>query len=94
MPDDMRGGPDRFDLAEDQAERTLKAAVRAIDDAFGPGHAKAHPELLAAMLQSTSINAAVEAGREAHGEAMALAVEISRDMQATMLKLKPRLFGG
>ena len=92
MPDDMRA-PDRFSMAEDQTERCLRAAISALDGAFGSGYAKENPDVVAAMVQSMSINAAVEAGREAHGEAMALATEISRDMQATLLKLKPRLFG-
>ncbi len=60
----------------------LEAAKAAIDDAFGAGHAAAHPELVAAFVQACAIEAAVNAGRIA-----------SRETNETLLKLKPRLFG-
>lgn len=71
----------------------MAQAVSMIDGAFGPGYAKDHPELLAAMIQASAIEAAVEAGREAHGQAMELADRLGRETCETILKLKPRIFG-
>jgi len=75
------------------AARHLAEAIAAIDAAFGPGYARQHPELVAAMVQSATIEAAVATGYGAHQEALAAAREISAEMAATILKLKPRIFG-
>ena len=95
MPDSL---PDparhpRHDAAPTATQHYLREAIAAIDGAFGEGYARQHPDLLAAMIQASAIEAAVEAGREAHGQAMALASRISEETCATILKLKPRLFG-
>ncbi len=71
----------------------LRHATAAVDELFGEGYAREHPELLASLIQASAINAAVEAGQTAHGEALAAAQRISREMGETILKLKPRLFG-
>lgn len=68
--------------AIDASTAYLDAAKRAIDATFGEGHAQQNPELVAAFLQSTAIESAVNAGRIA-----------SRETCETLLKLKPRLFG-
>lgn len=60
----------------------LAEARRAVDAEFGEGYAAAHPELLAAMIQASAIEAAVNAGRIA-----------SRETNEAILKLKPRIFG-
>ncbi|MAU51237.1 MAG: hypothetical protein CMN17_02435 [Roseovarius sp.] len=75
------------------AARHLAEAIAAIDAAFGPGYARRHPELVAAMVQSATIEAAVATGYGAHQEALAAAREIGAEMAATILKLKPRIFG-
>ena len=64
------------------AAHYFRAAVAAIDAEFGEGYARAHPELVAAMVQAAAIDAAVNAGRIA-----------SRETNETLLRLKPRLFG-
>ena len=71
----------------------LQDAVAAIDAAFGEGHAKAHPELVAHFLQACAIESAVASGHVATDRAIGAAREISRDTNETILKLKPRLFG-
>lgn len=71
----------------------LRAAVAEIDALFGAGYARDHPELVASLVQAMSIEAAVATGREAHGQTMALAERISREMRETLLALKPRIFG-
>ncbi|MET4129115.1 hypothetical protein [Roseovarius sp. MBR-6] len=73
--------------------RHLSEAIAAIDAAFGPGYARDHPALVAALVQSATIEAAVAKGYGAHQEALAAAREISAEMGATILKLKPRIFG-
>jgi len=73
--------------------RHLSDAIEAIDAAFGPGYARDNPALVAALVQSATIERAVETGYRAHGEALAAAREISAEMGATILKLKPRIFG-
>lgn len=73
--------------------RHLSDAIAAIDAAFGPGYAREHPELVASLVQSATIEAAVARGYSAHQEALAAAREISAEMGATILKLKPRIFG-
>lgn len=86
MPDDLAPGT-KADV------RHLRVAVDGIDAVFGEGYARAHPELVASLVQASAIDAAVEAGQTAHAEAMELASRISRETNETILKLKPRLFG-
>lgn len=75
------------------AARHLAEAIKAIDTAFGEGYARQHPELVASMIQSATIEAAVATGYGAHQEAMDLADRIGREACETLLKLKPRFFG-
>jgi hypothetical protein len=48
----------------------LDEAVRRIDEAFGPGYAKAHPELVAALVQAAAFDRLTRVidGRPAIGE--------------------------
>ncbi len=71
----------------------LNEAIRAIDAAFGDGYARDHPALVASLVQSASIEAAVATGYAAHQEALELADRIGRETCETILKLKPRFFG-
>ena len=73
--------------------RHLSDAIHAIDAAFGPGYARENPALVASLVQSATIEAAVTTGYGAHQEALTAAREISAEMSATLLKLKPRIFG-
>lgn len=94
MPDASRPPLDQTKTAApDATAHYMNQAIETIDAAFGPGYAREHPDLLAAMIQASAIEAAVEAGREAHGQAMVLADRIGRETCETILKLKPRLFG-
>lgn len=89
MPDDLvRPAPDTCPPPD-----ALGAAVAEIDAIFGEGYARDHPELVSAMIQAAAIDRAVQAGQQAHAEAMQLASRISRETNETLLKLKPRLFG-
>jgi len=78
---------------ENRAAHYLGRAVEAIDAQFGEGFARDHPELVASLVQSQTIDAAVATGRDAHDDALGLAQRISRETCETILKLKPRLFG-
>jgi len=80
------------DHATGQA-RHLADAIRAIDDAFGAGYARDNPALVASLVQATAIEAAVGSGRAAHVETLTLVERLSREMNETLLSLKPRLFG-
>lgn len=80
------------DAATGQA-RHLADAIRAIDAALGAGYARDNPALVASLVQSATIEAAVATGYGAHQEALAAAREISTEMGETILKLKPRIFG-
>ena len=71
----------------------LDEAVAAIDAQFGEGFARQNPDLVASLVQTAAIDAAVATGRGAHDEALTLAQKISRETCETILKLKPRLFG-
>ena len=74
------------DPTKAEATRTVAAylahARAAIDAELGEGYAASNPELVAAFLQASAIESAVNAGRIA-----------SRETCETLLKLKPRLFG-
>ncbi|MEM8789763.1 MAG: hypothetical protein AAGE76_16020 [Pseudomonadota bacterium] len=78
---------------EARAARYLRAAKHAVDTAFGPGHAAAHPELVAAVVQASAIEHAISAGEMATEEALATIRRLSRETNETLLKLKPRIFG-
>lgn len=80
-------------MPETNPARHLAEAARAIDAQFGDGYARDHPELLAALVQSATIEAAVAIGHAAHQEALCAARQISTEMGETILKLKPRIFG-
>lgn len=73
--------------------RYLSQAVAAIDAQFGDGYARDNPALVASLVQTAAIDAAVATGRGAHEEALTLAERISRETCETILKLKPRIFG-
>lgn len=91
------GAPDETPrLATAGAEATLghlRDAVAMIDAEFGPGFARAHPDLVASLVQATVLENLHASGREVHAEAMALASRVSRETNETLLKLKPRIFG-
>ena len=75
------------------AGRYLRAAVERIDLVFGEGYARERPELVASMVQSMTIEAAVATGREAHEQVLATVQRVSRETNETILKMKPRFFG-
>jgi hypothetical protein len=100
MPDDLprpipsnRALPETKSDAPSASAHYMREAIAAIDAEFGEGYARANPALIASMIQASAIESAVNTGREAHGQAMALAPQITREVCETMLKLKPRLFG-
>ncbi|RED13187.1 hypothetical protein [Pontivivens insulae] len=68
--------------ATDRMAEQLAAARTAVDAEFGEGYAAAHPELVAACVQSAAIHTAVIIGKQA-----------SEETNKTLLQLKPRLFG-
>ncbi|SFO00607.1 hypothetical protein SAMN04487859_11314 [Roseovarius lutimaris] len=76
-----------------QITRHLPEAARAIDAQFGEGYAREHPDLVASLVQSATIEAAVATGYGAHQEALAAARQISAELGDTLLKLKPQFFG-
>lgn len=76
------------------AARHLRAAVAAIEDEFGAGYAADHPALVAALVQSATIEAAVATGHDAHQEALGLAQSLTSQICETLLRLKPKFFGG
>lgn len=90
MPSDpsSESGPDT-----PQTAQRLASAVEAIDTQFGPGFAREHPQLVASLVQSATIDAAVVTGMTAHAQALAAARDIAQQGCETILKLKPRLFG-
>ena len=84
------------DAATEAAERTaahLRAGIAAIEEAMGEGYARAHPELLAAFLQSASIEAAILEGREIAATADKTVNRAVERVTASIEYLKPRLFG-
>ena len=84
------------DRSEEAAGRTaqhLKAAVDAIDEAFGAGHAAANPALVAAFLQSASIEAAILSGESVAAMLDAQAQRSVTQVCGAMESLRPRLFG-
>jgi hypothetical protein len=71
----------------------LARAVEAIDAQFGDGFARQNPDLVASLVQSATIESAVDTGYMAHRQALALAEKIGAETCETILKLKPKLFG-
>ncbi|MRU16797.1 hypothetical protein FDP25_15250 [Roseovarius sp. A21] len=71
----------------------LARVVEAIDAQFGEGFARKNPELVASLVQSATIEAAVSTGYTAHRQALDLAQKIGTETCETILKLKPRIFG-
>ena len=71
----------------------LARAVEAIDAQFGEGFARQHPELVASLVQSATIEDAVSTGYTAHRQALALGEKLGGEVCATLLKLKPKFFG-
>jgi hypothetical protein len=92
-PDRAAQDERRADAAAESAGRWLRAARQEVDAAFGEGHAARHPELVAALVQASAIEAGVQAGLGAHQEALQALHRVSRETNATLLKLKPKLFG-
>lgn len=76
------------------AAHHLSTAVDAIDAQFGPDYAARNPALVAALVQSSTISAAVETGQGAHREALDTAQTLTTQICDTLLKLKPKFFGG
>ncbi|PVA09214.1 hypothetical protein DC366_15025 [Pelagivirga sediminicola] len=76
------------------AARHLRAAIAAIEAEFGPDYAAQNPHLVAALVQSATIEAAVATGYGAHQEALGLAQGLTSQICETLLRLKPKFFGG
>ena len=74
--------------------RHLRAAIAAIEAEFGPGYAAEHPDLIAALVQSATIEAAVALGHNAHQETLGMAQSLTSQICETLLRLKPKFFGG
>lgn len=75
------------------AARHLRAAIVAIETEFGPDYAAQHPDLIAALVQSATIEAAVATGHGAHQEALGMAQSLTSQICETLLRLKPKFFG-
>lgn len=87
------GSPPPASRAAHTAAAHLRDAVATIDAEFGPGFARAHPDLVASLVQAIVLENLHATGRDVHGEAMALVSRLSRETNETLLKLKPRIFG-
>jgi hypothetical protein len=71
----------------------LAAAIESIDGAFGDGHAAANPALVAAFLQSASIETAILSG-EATVQFLDTRIDRSTERVCkAMENLRPRIFG-
>jgi len=84
---------ERSEEAAARTARHLNAAIAAIDEAFGAGHAAANPALVAAFLQSASIEAAILSGESVAAMLDAQAQRSVGQVCAAMESLRPRLFG-
>ncbi|MEO0680001.1 MAG: hypothetical protein AAF192_06265 [Pseudomonadota bacterium] len=71
----------------------MRESAAALDAAFGQGYAAANPAVLAAMIQACAIEAAVDEGRSTRDRILDTVGKLSRETNATLLKLKPKLFG-
>ncbi|WP_306153286.1 hypothetical protein [Roseovarius sp. MMSF_3281] len=78
---------------EPQTAVHLAQAVEAIDAQFGEGFARQNPELVASLVQSATIEAAVATGYTAHRQALGLAEKLGGDLCETLRGLKPKFFG-
>lgn len=78
--------------AGEAAAAHLCAAVAAIDAAFGAGHARANPALVASVVQAAAIESAVGTARDLHMRTLETVMRASRETNETLLRLKPRLF--
>ena len=86
-------GEDATGAAAARTARHLAAAIREIDGAFGEGHAAANPALVAAFVQSASLESAILSGETVAGMLDARAERSVRAVCASMESLRPRLFG-
>ncbi len=84
---------DRSAKAAERTANHLKAAIDAIDSAFEPGHAAANPALVAAFLQSASLESAILSGEAVAGMLDTRAERSVEQVCAAMESLRPRLFG-
>jgi len=84
---------DRADNAAGNTARHLQAAIREIDAAFGAGHAASNPALVAAFLQSASIETAILSGESVAAMLDKRAERSVGQVCAAMESLRPRLFG-
>jgi hypothetical protein len=84
-------GPDQD--PDPVVSRRFAQAVAAVDREFGTGYARENPQLIASLVQSATIEAAVATGHGAHREALGLAERMGQEVCDTLLKLKPKLFG-
>ena len=89
----MREGSETENEAAARTARHLGAAKEAIDAAFGAGYAAANPALVAAYLQSASIEAAILSGERVAGLIDRRAERSVGQVCAAMESLRPRLFG-
>lgn len=84
---------DHTNAAAARTARHLAAAIEAIDGAFGVGHAAANPALVAAFLQSASIETAILSG-EATVQFLDTRIDRSTERVCkAMENLRPRIFG-
>ncbi len=84
---------DNTTLAAGKTAQHLRHAVESIDAAFGAGHAAANPALVAAFLQSASIETAILSG-EASVEVLEARIERATERVCkAMENLRPRIFG-
>ncbi len=84
------------DRSAEAAERTgahLTAAIRAIDAAFGEGHAAANPALVAAFLQSASLESVILSGESVATLLDGRAERSVNQVCSSMESLRPRIFG-
>lgn len=84
------------DPAPTPSQRTaqhLRDAIAAIDGAFGEGHAAANPSLVAAFVQSASLETAILSG-EATVQFLDERIDRSTERVCkAMENLRPRIFG-
>ncbi|MGF1551119.1 MAG: hypothetical protein ACFBWO_01295 [Paracoccaceae bacterium] len=78
--------------APDAAAYYLARAIEAVDAAFGRGYARENLGLVAAMVQASAIESAVNAGIETRDRINETVERSVRETNATLLKLKPKLF--
>lgn len=84
---------DRSDAAAERTTAHLKAAIHEIDGAFGDGYAAANPALVAAFLQSASLESIVLSGESVATLLDNRAERSVAQLCSAMESLRPRLFG-